>query len=874
MGRFYKTTSSHPIDYMYRINSPLMEKVIESNDKAIGENLGQLDQLNTAANSFAYLQPDEERANQIMQDYTSKIDSVAAAIRDDPANWRKQLDPIRGVGRELLTNFKTGEISKIAGNYNIYKKVSDEIDKSVEEYNKTGKGIDATRGARYKQSFLENFIKKNPKGTAYDPSSRSYNLMKAEVPMANIDIRKRLSEEMDKIKSDENTSVAEDLIAGGAYFNKVTRSWEGVSPQKILSIAMSRLNDPQLLNYMRQDSKVGLMKGVFNEDGSFINPYTHEAVPISPEERAELNNRLIAVSKVKDPNKRQAMRDQLLADESKLLERTALKWNSESSLSPTLQGIMQEYSHTKVKNENDLSNNSLFNEMQNINATNKRDALNRGSREAIAKMQEDGRNSRFNDKLDFDKYKWDHPHTPGSKTKTGKETVPPVETDVSKLSNNPFANWNTTTSTGESVPVLSNQGLSFDIDNKKKVVEDTKGQIQTLDKTMKGLIGNRSFEDLNPAEQNAYSQMMVKYNQLNKDLPKVMSELDERRKYYNLSTEAALSNNPNAGETVLTKQEVELYNQWANDREGTKHYQEMLKVKPRVTSDPDIIKEDAAQGKTDKYLSLKKPYDAYMAVKKKVDEKRNTFLQNVRTNPVVGDAINLNEADSKAVGNIIFSNTQGYRLYDQNGKPTSGELDGNGISLFNRDNTKFTFTGNQLSNYIKDNKVKVHVEQAANGIRLGTGNAVVKVSFEDPNGEIDKRPYYIELTPEMQRTIGSKFLNHKNPEVAKIASNMLDDEGNYIRKQLITPNPNRVNSEGVNNFDPIETTIYLRNGDQQVPIYVTKFISADGVDHLNMQMMKDGKLVPVPLNPNLPNSGIPGWFKNDEDFIRQYFNRK
>ena len=89
------------------------------------------------------------------------------------------------MGKDLRENYRTGEISKIAGNYSQYKGVSDYIDKQMEAYNKDGKGISADRAKAYKQHFLKNFA-----GTQYDASTGQYNMMQAFNPMANIDIRK------------------------------------------------------------------------------------------------------------------------------------------------------------------------------------------------------------------------------------------------------------------------------------------------------------------------------------------------------------------------------------------------------------------------------------------------------------------------------------------------------------------------------------------------------------------------------------------------------------------------------------------------------------------------------------------------------------
>jgi hypothetical protein len=54
MGRGYRTASASPLDYMYSINTPLMEKAITANDQAITGSLNASDKLSQLAN-YTYL---------------------------------------------------------------------------------------------------------------------------------------------------------------------------------------------------------------------------------------------------------------------------------------------------------------------------------------------------------------------------------------------------------------------------------------------------------------------------------------------------------------------------------------------------------------------------------------------------------------------------------------------------------------------------------------------------------------------------------------------------------------------------------------------------------------------------------------------------
>lgn len=394
MARLYKTASANPLDYMYKLNVPLMEKVIEANDSYITDNLTQLSGLDTAATQFPFLKPDEQRAKEISDEYSSKIDKITSAIRNDPANWRSQMEGIRGLSKDLQSSYKTGEISKIAGNYSKYKQVSDYIDDQVKEYGKSGKGISADRAKAYKQYFMNNFVKANPAGTAYNPQTGEYNAMDTFDPMANIDVRKMLSEELDKMKADGEVRITDNLTGSGEYFNKETKKWEGITPERILRIVSGRINNPQLMDYLRQDTMAGILTGVFNTDpnspeyGKFIAPYNYNKVGINSAEQAQLDAMKKQIDNTKNPTTKQAMQAQLDEYIKQLGERTRLDWNSGSYLAPIMKSIVDQYSYSKDWEENDLSPNSIWSTKYSQQQANWRNSAN-------IKAREDADNRKF-----------------------------------------------------------------------------------------------------------------------------------------------------------------------------------------------------------------------------------------------------------------------------------------------------------------------------------------------------------------------------------------------------------------------------------------------------------------------------------------------
>jgi hypothetical protein len=427
MARFYKTQSANPLDYMYRMNTPLMERVISANDQYISENLNQLGQLSTVATSFPYLQADEARAREVANQYSGKIDEVTKAITEDPANWKKQLNPMRSLSKELQNDYRTGEISKIMSNSNKVKSTFDYIDKQVEQYNKDGKGISADRARAYKQYFLSNF-----KGTSYNPKSGEYNQVSTFDPMGNIDIRKSLSEELDKMKADGTIRVTDKVSGNGEYFNKETNKWEGITPEKILRIATDRLNNPQLMDYLRQDSQVGLIRGVFDMTesspsyGKFISPYNYEKVGLNSSEQAIIDSMKKQIQVTKDKNLRDQLQGQLNAYANKLNSRQQVAWNKDSYLAPIMRGIVDQYSYQQTESQNDISANPIwearFNQAQANSRNNADIAASKENQERALASQKQLQDERLAAEKELKLLEWANKPKPGtSKTKAGEK---------------------------------------------------------------------------------------------------------------------------------------------------------------------------------------------------------------------------------------------------------------------------------------------------------------------------------------------------------------------------------------------------------------------------------------------------------------------
>lgn len=868
MGRFYKTTSDTPIDYMYRDNIPLMAKVIDSNDQAITGELNDNAQAKALAN-FNYLPQDQDAATKIQQSLEGQADTIASNIQSDPANWRKQLQPLRQFRQQLMDNYTNGPISKYVSNYNAAKASNDAIDKQVNLYNTSGgkKGVSQNRALLAKQYASSQFT-----GTNYDSSTKGFNAYKGIGVMDDIDITKRLSEGLEKMKADGEIKVGDDLTQGGQYFNKQTSKWEGVTPDKILSIVSDRLqSDPQLMDYFRQNTQIGYSKNIFDSEGKFIAPFSYTPVDLSSDEQRQIDSYKDKLAKLPNGAKKIQLQATLDQQANKLGNRRQLQWNDgsngrpNSELSPIMQGIVRQFSYSKSESGNDLKNNSLYN--ARFTAGQEYTRQTRALRQADNHFNETQKNlnDRFKERLDWDKYKFDNSQAKGTLNK-GK-TPAPVETGVSRLGTNSFESYTIKDNNGQDIPFLSNNGLAH-------VIDDSKDKKTAIDSQLKDI--NKQLEDNNNIPYEQFHELNIKKNDLEKQSEQLNSNLTDARNYYNMATDAALTKNKFAG-TLLADKDIDLYKSFSNDRDGSKYKAWITNLRKTHPDVPDRITSDAegaAGVQTYKPAPIVQQHldklNDYINAKKRVDQGRDQFLASIRKSNITTDAIVPNEKEGAEVSNLLLNNAQGLEIFNEDASKAGGILDSKGISWFRpkADNYNMTFGNNMdLAHYIEKNNVKMNILQIGGSTKLGKGNAVVKVTFDDPNKEIPKDiPYYISTTPEIQKALSTKFSKNKNPDVAKIATSLGDDEANSIRNQLAQPDINTYN-----NTNAPEKTVYITTpSGSRVPLYVTPLDNG----HISVQYEdKEGKMKPYPRvrdEKGNPVGGLDGFFNGPEDFIEQH----
>lgn len=372
MARFYRTSGVVPEDYMYKIDSPLMEQVLLSNDQGISDLLNQSDKLDALKNFNHIPGVDDTIAQREQKNINDQVDTITSNIQNDYANWKKQINPIRNLGKAISENYTTGVISKLQQNYNLMKKNFDDIDTQVALYNKTG-GVDKDGHPvginPIKAQLAKKYVLNNYKG-AFD-SNNNYNAFQPIPLMNDIDIGKLLDNEVSKIKTDKNDIEMTKLTGpNGAYFDDVTNSWQGVPQDKILSVAMNRImSDPSILANLRQSQEIGYINNAFktNQDGSLGNlimPFTSIADnQATPQEQANINTQQnqINILKRKNPAQAEQAQNELNKYIQGIQSRTKLSWNPQSYLTPFLQDVLNKYGGATTSYKEKLSNNSYAN---------------------------------------------------------------------------------------------------------------------------------------------------------------------------------------------------------------------------------------------------------------------------------------------------------------------------------------------------------------------------------------------------------------------------------------------------------------------------------------------------------------------------------
>lgn len=171
MGQFYKGADITFLDdAMYKAPAELMGQLIAKKDAEVEDAIKAKQGL-AAMLEAKGLKVDDPRLQEIIGGYTNQVDNISAGIYGDAVNAARYMPEIEQLQREITTNWKMGEVSKIQSNLAAYNAWEEEQKKKLE---KAGENLSQDQWDLLRAKKLKDFG-----GTQYKDSS-NYNSFEGE----------------------------------------------------------------------------------------------------------------------------------------------------------------------------------------------------------------------------------------------------------------------------------------------------------------------------------------------------------------------------------------------------------------------------------------------------------------------------------------------------------------------------------------------------------------------------------------------------------------------------------------------------------------------------------------------------------------------
>lgn len=245
MGQFYKTSQPTFVnDFMYKPPYQLFKEVIQSKDKQIDDGLKEANALDKYLN-FNTLDFDKQEADNQKLKYQSQIEELSNKIKQDPVNFQKYSQDIYKLQKDLTTNYTTGAIGIMRGDYDAEAKFEKDHNKLRE--------TDAARYESGKKAFYEEARQRrfDPNGKGY--KERAYD---SEQLQKTIDFRKEFVAAVGKMRPDI-TPINSTSSSGGLIF-QVNGTKKILSQEQVQQLMADTIAEtPHLQEYLRQSKRIG-----------------------------------------------------------------------------------------------------------------------------------------------------------------------------------------------------------------------------------------------------------------------------------------------------------------------------------------------------------------------------------------------------------------------------------------------------------------------------------------------------------------------------------------------------------------------------------------------------------------------------------------
>lgn len=264
MGQFYKgTEASFLDDAMFKLPYELMGKAIDKKDKEVEVATEATSALSSLLQAKG-LSADDPRLQEIIGGYTNQIQGISSGIYSDAMNAAKYTPQIENLKKQISTDWKMGEVSKIEGNLAAYNAWEEETKKQID---KAGNKISPQQWELLKAKKLAEF-----KGTGYK-NPNTYNTFTGEALLE----KKPADEFVDSIfkeKVGSLKSVSWDN-EGKQWRVQGERGTAGFTEKELIDAYSSALlADPNQLQALSQLNSLGVpgyQEQLFDEKGLIID---------------------------------------------------------------------------------------------------------------------------------------------------------------------------------------------------------------------------------------------------------------------------------------------------------------------------------------------------------------------------------------------------------------------------------------------------------------------------------------------------------------------------------------------------------------------------------------------------------------------------
>ena len=241
MGRFFQTAPTQFVeDFIYTPPWELMQQVASQKQKIYDAAIASTKLFDNIPIEHLQGEDDVYNVQEKQRYYAENAANIAKAIQNDPSKAQQYLNNIDSLQKELQKDFTTGDISKIQGSAQAYKK--------WQEDNKKLKEDDASRYTAAERAYLGEYL--NAGGNSLSQGFRGEQVTKGIDYEA---IRKSLGElKANKIKSTRQTP------GGGLYMVETENGLEEMSEERMNGWMLSQILSPENLASLSQSEKFGL----------------------------------------------------------------------------------------------------------------------------------------------------------------------------------------------------------------------------------------------------------------------------------------------------------------------------------------------------------------------------------------------------------------------------------------------------------------------------------------------------------------------------------------------------------------------------------------------------------------------------------------